>query len=111
MSFDREELLEEYEDDTETLAHMIGIFDRDYSERLPKLRAAVESGDWDTVMNEAHALKGGLGNFFADDSYATAQQLESAGKEGGAADATEILQTLEAEIQAFRKDIGTLIGE
>lgn len=79
--FDKDELLEECEDDLEMLAKWVEIFDRDFKTRMPKLQAAVQAGDCETVMQEAHALKGGIGTFFAKAAYETAYKLELMGRD------------------------------
>lgn len=107
--FDKEEVQEEYEGDKEILAKMLEIFDRDVAERLPKLREAAASGDCPTLMSEAHALKGGLGTFFAKASYETAYQLETMGRDENASGAAEVLATLETQLTSFRQAVGELI--
>ena len=111
MAFDREELEEEYEDDTETLARMVEIFDRDCQQRLLKMREAIAAQDSEVLMNEAHALKGGLGNFFADESFQTAFKLEIMGRDSDLGQAAEALALLESELQTFRRAIGEMLGE
>ena len=107
---DAEELLEECEDDKVMLARWVEIFARDYDERLPRLREAVSGGDSATVMNEAHAIKGSVGTFFAVASFQTAQQLETMGREGDTAAAEQVLQQLESEIVALRQAMSEIIG-
>ena len=106
--FDAAGLLDEYEGDKEMLAKMVEIFDRDCATRLPKLREAVLAADNETLMSEAHAIKGGVGNFFAKASFETAARLETMGRnQEGGADA--VLQELESELQALRQALGELI--
>ena len=111
MPFDRESLLEEYEDDKDILARMVEIFDRDCAARLPKIRQAIESGDAAALSSEAHALKGGLGTFFATDTYETAYVLENLGREGNAGeDAASTFGKLESELKEFREAIDAMIN-
>lgn len=111
MPFDREELEEEYEDDMESLARMIEIFDRDCQQRLEKLRSAVESGDCSILESEAHALKGGVGNFFATDVFASLQRLETIGNEQDIAEAAATLATVEEDLQVFRNALGEMLDD
>jgi HPt (histidine-containing phosphotransfer) domain-containing protein len=95
-------LLEELDGDREILARMLEIFERDCDARLIRLRAAVRSDDWGTVEEEAHALKSGVGNFFADQAYETASQLEIIAKDGDETEIAANLHKLEAELKALR---------
>lgn len=110
MPFDREELEEEYEDDMESLARMVEIFDRDCSQRLVKLRQAVDSSDSTVIAGEAHALKGSVGTFFATNVFATLQRLETMGQEQDLANAPETLATVENELKVFRQALGEMLG-
>jgi two-component system sensor histidine kinase/response regulator len=102
-------LMEECDDDKEFLARMVEIFDRDSSERLPKLHDAIKAGVSETVSAEAHALKGGLGNFFAAASFETANKLEMMGRDGNLDEAEDTFQRLERELKELRDALGALL--
>ncbi len=108
--FEKDELLEECEGDMQVLARWVEIFDRDYRARLPKLQAAIQAGDCETMMREAHALKGGIGTFFAQAACATAYKLELMGRNAQPANAEATLQQLECEVQSLRDELGKLIS-
>jgi HPt (histidine-containing phosphotransfer) domain-containing protein len=107
---DEEELLEEYEDDMETLARACEIFARDCDQRLPRLREAIDASDSATVNSEAHALKGGVGTFFATAAYETAYKLETMGANGELSEAAATFQTLEGELKSLRQKLDELIN-
>jgi two-component system sensor histidine kinase/response regulator len=108
-ALDEVALMEECDDDKEFLARMVEIFDRDSSERMPKLQDAIKAGDSETVSAEAHALKGGLGNFFAAASFETAHKLEMMGRDGNLDEAEDTFQRLERELKELRDALGALL--
>lgn len=110
MLIDAEELLEEVEDDREMLGAMFTIFQQDAEERLPKIRGAIDSGNAAVLMEESHAIKGGIGNFFAMSVYETAYQLEIMGRDGQLANASTVLAELEAQLGDMNAEISQLIS-
>lgn len=92
-------LLEEYDDDVEFLAKMIEAFNRDSADRMPKLLDAISAGDAETVSTESHALKGGVGNFFARAAFETAAELEQMGRSQDLAGADEVYRRLETDLR------------
>ncbi len=74
------------------------------------MHAAIQSGDAATVKAEAHALKGGIGTFFATASFETAYKLEIMGAAGDLKDAKATLQTLETELTSLRKKLEELMA-
>ena len=109
MILDEAALLEECDNDKALLRRMVVIFDRDAGERLPRLREAVRAGTAEAVKQEAHALKGGIGTFFAKAAYDTAYALEKMGADGNLSNARATLQTLEGELQSLRQRLDELI--
>lgn len=109
MILDEEALMEECDNDKDLLRRMIEIFDRDSKERLPKLHEAVRSGDADVVKQEAHALKGGIGIFYAVAAFDTAYELEKMGTEGDLRSAELTMQTLEGQLKSLRRKLDELI--
>ena len=63
------------------------------------------------IASEAHALKGGVGNFFADAAFAAADALESAARSGDIADAGNLLTKLEAELDRVKQAIAAILEE
>ena len=106
---DKSNLLEEVNGDKDLLSRWFEIFDRDCNDRLPKLREAIKSGDCETLMNEAHAIKGGLGVLFAKASYETAYKLEMMGRNEDPSAAEATFQTFESDLQSLKQALGELI--
>ena len=106
---DEAALLEECDNDKAMLRRMVEIFDRDAGGRLPRLREAVRTGDAAAVKEEAHALKGGIGAFYAKAAYDTAYVLEKMGADGHLSNAQATLQTLESQLQSLRQRLEELI--
>lgn len=110
MILDAEELLEEIDDDRELLGQMFEVFEADADRRLALIRQAVETGDAATLMAEAHALKGSVGNFFATPVFETAYRLEIMGRDNSTGGAAETLETLETQIASLKQAIRDLIA-
>jgi two-component system, sensor histidine kinase and response regulator len=109
MILDEAALLEECDNDKALISRMVEIFDRDARERLPRLREAVRAGTAVAVKEEAHALKGGIGTFYAKAAYDTAYALEKMGADGNLGNAQATLQTLESQLQSLRQKLDELI--
>ncbi|MCH5376001.1 MAG: response regulator [Planctomycetes bacterium] len=105
---DEAELLEEIDNDKEYLKTMLEMFERDAKERLPKLKEAVQKGDCEMVLSEAHAVKGGVGNFFAKESFAIAAELETGGRNQSLDGSQELLTRLEQEIEKLIDKLKTM---
>ena len=110
MILDQDGLREECDEYGDLLGTMIEIFERDTAERLTKLRAAIPAGDCEVVTSEAHALKGGVGNFFAGESYETAGRLEELGRAGDTADMAATFKTLEAQLVTLKQKLAELLA-
>jgi HPt (histidine-containing phosphotransfer) domain-containing protein len=61
------------------------------------------------IASEAHALKGGVGTFFATNVVVTLQRLETMGQEQDLTDAQETLATAENELKVFRQALGEML--
>ena len=109
MILDETALLEECDNDKGFLGRMVEIYDRDAGERLPRLREAVRSGNAEVVKQEAHALKGGVGTFYAKAAYETAYALEKMGADGNLSEAEVTLRTLERQLQSLRQKLAELL--
>ena len=106
---DTESLMEELDDDLDMLQTMVQMFEKDVGSRLPKLRDAVTAGDSETIASEAHALKGGVGNFFADSAFEAANKLESAARSGELDNAAGLLTSLEHELNRVKHTLTEIL--
>jgi HPt (histidine-containing phosphotransfer) domain-containing protein len=66
-----------------------------------KMNAAVMSGDFNSLREQAHSIKGSSANLSVTDVYASAQQLEQAAKEEDMTGAVMHLGALENAIDAY----------
>jgi two-component system, sensor histidine kinase and response regulator len=95
---ERKALLEYLGDDTQLLQEVIGIFLADSPGMLAAIRSAVTAHSPIDIMKAAHALKGSLGVFGAENAVATAQKLESMGRDGNIDGSVDTLSILEREM-------------
>lgn len=106
---DAEALLDEYDGDKDVLRRMVEIFERDTKGRLAKLRGAIQTGNAKVVKEEAHALKGGVGAFYASEAYEAAYALEILGAKEDLRDAERTLGALERQLQSLGQKLDELL--
>jgi two-component system, sensor histidine kinase and response regulator len=107
---DAEALMEEYDGDRDVLRRMVEIFERDSRGRLAKLREAIQARNAKVVKEEAHALKGGVGAFYASAVYETAYNLESMGAREDLREADRTFRVLERQLQSLRQKLDELLA-
>ncbi|MBL6766164.1 MAG: Hpt domain-containing protein [Verrucomicrobiae bacterium] len=73
---DRARLLDEYHGEEDLLRRVIDAFDREYVDRMSRIRAAVDRGDHWNLSRESHAFKGSVSTFFARAAFAAARRME-----------------------------------
>lgn len=76
------------------IRELIDLVQEDVPPRVATIRAAVASADAELVMQEAHQMKGALGNLGLRRMAALAIQIESAAREGRFAAARELAEQL-----------------
>ncbi len=84
---------------------------QEFPRKTMELRDIITQGDAEKVRTMAHALKGSIANFGAEEARSLAYQLETMGKNKALAKAPEALRLLEHELQqiyAFFSDPGWL---
>ena len=106
---DVEELMEECEDDRQMLAKWVEIFERDCEDRSPKWEQAVAMGDATQILEQAHAVKGSVGTFFANAAFESAFQLETMGREGRLQDSQTCWATLQSQLTELRQELNKLV--
>ena len=67
--------------------------------QLRNIEEAIKSGDIETVGREAHSIKGGALNVFANDMMLAAKELEIQARSGGPGDALQLLEKIRAEYE------------
>jgi CheY-like chemotaxis protein len=96
---DRPRLLARMYGDKALLKEIVGLFLDSYAQQLSAIREAIAQGDSRTLSRAAHALKSPLGNLCARAAFATAQRLETLGRQGDLTHAAAAYAALDAEIQ------------
>jgi HPt (histidine-containing phosphotransfer) domain-containing protein len=79
---DRDALLDLVNEDTVFLEKLIGTFRRDCKTYLQNIRTAIDRGDADALVEEAHGLKGAAAHLQAEAVRTAAHRLEELGREG-----------------------------
>ncbi len=89
--------------DEVALQQLIGLFFNDLDRNRKMLEQAHRDGDFETIRNLAHSLKGSAGVFNAAVLVAATQRLESAAKAGDA-------PTVKRELPVVMSEVGNLAG-
>lgn len=76
----RSALLDTVDGDTDFLATLVDTFLDDCPTYLEAIRAAVDDGDAEALVQEAHGLKGALGLLHARPARQAAKRLEELGR-------------------------------
>lgn len=84
--------------DATLAAAMAALFLEECPRLLGDVRAAVAAADAESLSSAAHALKGSVGNFCADEASNAALRLELLGRSGDLEGTPEALRILEAAL-------------
>lgn len=84
---------------------LIGLLKEDAPPRIEALRSALAAGDADRVLQEAHQLKGALGNLGLARIADLARRVESLAREGSLASAGPVADALP---EAYREAVAAL---
>lgn len=94
----KEALWELVDNDPEFLDVLIQTFLDDCATYMDRIRKAVDEGDADTLVREAHGLKGAVANLQAKPAQEAARRLETIGRIGSMDEAPAALEELEEKI-------------
>lgn len=97
--------------DEQLLQEIAKLFIDDYPHTLAEVRGAVQARDARGVERSAHALKGAVANFGANQVVAAAIQLETMGRSHHLDGAEQALAALEGALEELRPDLARLCGE
>ena len=81
-SINREAALRRLEGDEELYSEIIAIYLADTPVQIAKLEHAVETGDMETALRQAHSIKSASGNVGADLVRQIAAEIETCRREG-----------------------------
>lgn len=108
---DKDALFELVDHDSDFLATLVGTFLDDCPDYMDAIREAVEAGDAETLVREAHGLKGAAANMQAEAAQVAARRLEEIGRSGNLDRAPDALEELETEIERLVPALETLVEE
>jgi len=111
MVFCRQEALEQMEGDAELLAELAEMFLQENPAWLETIRGAIARRDCEAVSQNAHSLKGAVGNFGAKPAFEAALKLELLGRDKDLDGAEEAVATLEAELLRLEPHLATVTKE
>jgi len=99
------------DDEPDLLAELTELFLDDTDNRLVALRAAIETGDAESVERTAHSLKGSSGNMGALKMSEICKELENAGTSEDLSGSSEMLEQLVEEFERVREALGNEVKE
>ena len=105
---DREALLERVQGDEELAGELLEMFREDVHGRLKAIKQAQESGDMQTIILEAHTIKGAAGNVGANDLSEAALQVEKAAKDADQGTVASLIKQLEESFEIFRRALADM---
>ncbi|MGB6220769.1 response regulator [Haloferula sp.] len=89
--------------DVALMHELIGFFEEDSESMLAEIDRTAESGNIDDLHRAAHALKGMVGNYWADRSFEKATELDTKARSGDIVGARAVIPTLRREIALLRQ--------
>jgi histidine phosphotransfer protein HptB len=101
--FDREDLLNTVDGDTDLLGELIGMFLSTVPEQMENIRSALGRADYPDAAREAHKLKGTSANLRALSLRAAFADLEQAVKRQDSGEVTQLLVACSDEFERFRE--------
>jgi HPt (histidine-containing phosphotransfer) domain-containing protein len=94
--------LERIGGDESFLFDLVNIYIEDFTDKFEKLKAAVEEGNFETITDIGHSLKGSSANLSLTLLQEISYQFEIAGKEGNLERAEKNLDLLIEEFQRLK---------
>jgi signal transduction histidine kinase/HPt (histidine-containing phosphotransfer) domain-containing protein/CheY-like chemotaxis protein len=98
------------DDEPSLLAELIELFTSDTPQRLARMLAAVESGDFDEAGRIAHALKSSCGNLGAVAMADLCRTIEHSCREGSVDDVPSLVQASRSEYERVARALAQQIG-
>lgn len=92
------------------LVELIDVYLADTPNRLVLLRQAIEGGDAETCVREAHTLKSSSANLGALELSASAKEMEAAGRAGRTASLADEIGRFEGQFAAVKAALEALRG-
>jgi two-component system sensor histidine kinase/response regulator len=96
---DKDEVMERVDGDTELLMEIMDLFISDYPRLMLNIKNAIAQKDSKVLEQNAHALKGSVGNFSANSVFDIALSLEVMGRNNDMSNVEGTYINLEREIK------------
>ena len=106
--FDMDDALVHVEGDRDLLHEIVGLFFESAPELIAQAKVAADSQNMEELERAAHTIKGMIGNFGAQDSYAAALSLEQAAREGDSTNASALCAELARQITRLEQALQIL---
>ncbi|MDY7107876.1 MAG: response regulator, partial [Planctomycetota bacterium] len=100
--FDRASALRRIDGDETLLEELIALFISEYPKQRLAMRDSLKAGDLDALERTAHAVRGALGNFYAEPAGEAARRLEHVAASGEADAAKRALKDLERQVDRLK---------
>jgi two-component system, sensor histidine kinase and response regulator len=107
---DRAAVLARTGGDVELLRELVTLYRADYPRLMAEIQSALRTGDTARLRWAAHTLKGAAGTFGAERVCAEALRLETMGRGGRLAGATEACAALEEALRRFEPVLADLVS-
>jgi CheY-like chemotaxis protein/HPt (histidine-containing phosphotransfer) domain-containing protein len=111
LPFDPEATLARVEGDMELLQKMVQLFARQSRPLLIAIDDAVARGDGPALEQNAHKLKGSIGNFASQAAFHAAFELEQCGRNADFSKAPEICVRLKDHVEALNLALANYLDE
>ncbi len=105
---DIKDVLERVQDDRELLLELFDIFEEDFQEKRKNLSQHLAMGNFDSIRDLAHSMKGAAGNISAKALYASCSTIEQLAHDRGLDGIKSKMKDLDRqfiELQACIRDI------
>ena len=109
-ALDRQATLDRIGGDENLLGELASLFLGNLDSMIAKVREAAARGDASALERTAHALKGAVGNFAADEGYQAALDVEYYARQGLLASAAEACERLEQAMARLRLSLEEWAG-
>jgi CheY-like chemotaxis protein len=103
--FDVQEALERYDQDHEVLREIVDVYLAEAPKYLGQLKAALDSSDYSSAEQNAHALKGGASHVGAGRLSQKAEEVETAVNRKEIETIASLATELEDALNAFRRAV------
>jgi HPt (histidine-containing phosphotransfer) domain-containing protein len=110
-TFNRDELMERVESDTDLLSTLVGVFKADRPNLMGAIEEAIAAGDSEALASAAHTIKGALSVFSAEPARVLAERLENSSRAGQADGAEALYAQLGEAVLATEHGLDALLAE